>query len=537
MAAVRTYESLYRRVGRCRREHRFLKSLKWTTAAKRSFLIVETSAVVSLVLAAVITTSSPAAVRILHRQVSQPSLVAESSSQASPSSGLNWPAYLFGPTHSSDDSATTAITTANASSLTEVWNYVPTGTKPLGSVIYSSPVVYDGQVYIGSQNGMFYDLNETTGGVVWSQYAGQQPQTTCTGTDTGGQGFTSTATVATDPQTGQPTVYVAAPNGYLYAWNATTGQKIWRSVVNIPSKKVNNYFNWSSPTVANGMIYVGISSNCDSPLVQGGEKVYDQATGKHLATFHTTHPRDIGGSIWSSAAVDPAGSVYVTTGNPNFSGGAPGYSESIVRLNPDTLAPEDYWTLPASQQAFDGDFGASPVIWTADLSDGPTEMVGACNKNGTFYALQASDLAAGPVWQYKIGNYLYGECIAAAVWDQVTGQLFVSGNQTTIDGTGYYGSVREADPATGAFTWQTGLPGEVLGTPTLDGSGVMAVPTVSTKSGEPSAVYLLNASNGDILATVNTNDMPVFSQPVFADGYLIVATVGGGITAYKPTSS
>jgi outer membrane protein assembly factor BamB len=164
-------------------------------------------------------------------------------------------------------------------------------------------------------------------------------------------------------------------------------------------------------------------------------------------------------------------------------------------------------------------------------------MVGACNKNGTYYALNASDLAAGPVWQDPIDEYLggVGICIAAAVWDQASGQLFLSGSNATIDGTTYGGSVQETNPATGAVIWQTGLPAAVMGTPTLDGAGVLAVPTMPRQSGETSAVYLLAASNGQVLGAINTGNTPVFSQPVFAGNYLFVATAGGGITAYEPT--
>lgn len=451
------------------------------------------------------------------------------------SGGLNWSSYLFGTSHSSDNTAATALTTTNASSLNPVWNFTPSGN--VGNVIYSSPTVYDGQVYIGSQNGTFYDLNESTGAVVWSHYTTQQPQKTCTEKDEGGQGFVSTATVAPSPKTGKATVYVAAPDGWLYAWNASNGRLIWRSVVAIPSRKINNYFNWSSPTVANGLIYVGVASSCSNPLVRGAEQVYNQRTGHLVASFDTVPPNDIGGGIWSSALVTSVGSVYVTTGNPSFTGQPPGYSESIIRLNPQTLQVEDYWTIPSNQQVWDGDFGASATLWTADLPTGPTQMVGACNKNGTFYALDASDLAAGPVWQDAItGPFGYGECISAAVWDQATGQLFLSGTATTINGTSYGGSVQETDPATGAAIWQTGLPAGVIGTPTLDGAGVLAVPTMNLWGGESGAVYLLDASNGQILATINTGAESVFSQPVFAGNYLFVATVGGGISAYQPAS-
>jgi outer membrane protein assembly factor BamB len=450
--------------------------------------------------------------------------------------GCNWPSYLFGYGHSSYNSLATAINPTDASSLRLLWQYTPPGNE--GGVVYASPTVYGGQVYVGSQNGVFYDLDEKTGAVVWQHDIGQQPSLTCSEPDTGAQGFVSTAAV--DTWTGTAVVYVAAPDGYLYAWNAATGALVWKSVVAIPSTTVNDYFNWSSPTVYDGKIYVGVASACDAPLVQGGEKVYDETTGNLLATFDTTPPDDIGGSIWSSALVSPDGSVYVTTGNPNFDGGAPGYSESIIRLNADSLDVEDYWTVPSSQQYFDADFGGSAVYWTADVDGTQTPMVGACNKNGYFYALRANDLSAGPLWTNQIGSYFDvasgTNCLSSAVWDQSANQLFLSGNDTTIGGVRYHGSVQEVDPATGAPVWQTGLPGAVVGTPTLDGSGVLAVGTLDY-SGAPEAVYLLNASNGQILATINTNDSGVFAQPVLDDGYLFVDTAGSGILVYQPSSS
>lgn len=448
---------------------------------------------------------------------------------------VNWPAYLFGPAHSSDNAAALAITTANAGSLSQAWAFVPPGN--VGNEIYSSPAVYQGNVYIGSENGSFYDLNESTGSVVWSRFTAQQHNLSCGAYFGAGQGFISTATVAPDPESGKPTVYVAAPDGYLYAWNASNGTRLWRSVVAIPSTKVNNYFNWSSPTVANGLIYVGVASNCDTPLVWGGEKVYDQSSGRLLATFHSNPNGQLGGDIWSSALVTSTGSVFVSTGNVvNYHTSAIGGSESIIRLDPRTLAQKDIFTVPLAQRTPDGDFGSSPTVWTAAVKPGgvPTQMVGACNKNGRFYALRASNLAAGPVWSDRLGTpeASGSPCISSAVWDQATNQLFLSGNSTTIKGISYGGSVQEVNPATGKPIWHTGLPGTVLGTPTLDGSGVLAVATCDF-SGAPNAVYLIDASSGQIISTVSTGNTADFAQPVFADSYLFVATVGNGLLAYQ----
>jgi hypothetical protein len=103
------------------------------------------------------------------------------------------------------------------------------------------------------------------------------------------------------------------------------------------------------------------------------------------------------------------------------------------------------WAVPKSQQVSDSDFGGSVTIWTATINGHATTMAGACNKNGNYYALRASKLAAGPVWRRKIGNSSEkgpGQCDAAAVTDGP--HLYLASNGTTIQGKTYQGSVRKA---------------------------------------------------------------------------------------------
>jgi outer membrane protein assembly factor BamB len=86
--------------------------------------------------------------------------------------------------------------------------------------------------------------------------------------------------------------------------------------------------------------------------------------------------------------------------------------------------------------------------------------------------------------------------------------------------------------ATGKVLWATGLPQQVLGTPALDGAGVLSVGTIGSGTGVTNADYLLDASTGAVLATLNNGNSAQFAQPVFADGYLFAATQTAGLTAY-----
>jgi outer membrane protein assembly factor BamB len=452
--------------------------------------------------------------------VSWPALLAPAA--ATPGPG-DWPAFLHGPAHSSDNSSQTAITPANAGTLTRKWHFVgdqPTMPGQPKPAYNASPTVADGAVFIGSRTGWFYKLNERTGAVLAKAFLGFQPHLTCTA-----GGIVATATVAHDPADGQDTVYVGAPDGYLYALRASDLSQRWRSVIAIPSSTVSDYFQWSSPTVTDGRIYIGVSSHCDNPLVRGGLVAYDQATGKVLAHYFTVPKGVIGGSIWSSAAAS-SNYVYVSTGNGTTGARKLYDTTSIVELRTSTLTKVARFQIPASQRLFDTDFGASPALFGS--------LVGACDKNGLFYALHVPSMKVA--WERRVaaspGNTGDSRCIASSAFDGK--YLYVAATATKIAGHQYAGSVRRLDPATGRVLWRTGLPNGVFGAPTLDGAGVLAVGTY-TRHSKANAVYLLNAKTGRILHTVITGSDD-FAQSVFAGGWLFTAN-GNGVFAWAPSAA
>jgi polyvinyl alcohol dehydrogenase (cytochrome) len=426
----------------------------------------------------------------------------------------DWPAYLGGPEHTSHTSDA-AITPANAPRLVQKWHFdIP---------YFSSPVVADGSVFLGSFAGWFYKINAFTGIRQKKIFLGFQTRRTCPEF-----GFASTGTVALDPSTGMDTVYVAAPDGYLYALDAATLAQVWRTPIAIPSKKVNDYFNWSSPTVSNGKIYVGIASNCGGPQIRGGVAAFDQTTGHRTATFYTVPRGQVGGSVWSTVAVDSSANVFATTGNP--AGSKERFRTiSILKLSP-ALRLLASFSVPLSEATGDGDFGGSPTLFTATIGGKPTAMVGACNKNGIYYALRRSNMAE--VWQIRIGakssSKVEAQCQSAAAFDGSF--LYMTGPATTIGGRQFRGSLERIDPATGAITWQKGLPNGVLTSPSINGAGVIAVGTWDN-SGRPNQTYVFNASNGAMLARLDRGKN--FPQSAFANGWLYTAG-STGLSAWAP---
>src|SRR5262244_3084821 len=449
---------------------------------------------------------------------------------------LDWPQFLHDPQHSSVSQAT-AFTQANAGSVTQVWHWKPPVISGQAAPhLDASPTVVAGVVYIGAESGGFYALNESTSAVRWSRQLDAEPAASCRGL-----GITATAAVLPDPVSATSTVYVSGAR-FLYALNAATGTVTWKTRIGpVDAAQPDGYYNWSSPTVVAGHIYVGLSSNCDVPLIRGGVVELDQHTGKVLHTWYTVPTGSIGGSIWTSILASSTGSdVWVSTGNecdPTVdtcpAGNNIGHSLSIVHLSP-SLGLLQAWQAPGTAGGGrDWDFGSSPVLFG---SLGVPPDLGACNKNGLFYALADNPLGTSPLWTTRLGvpGGARGACLSSAVWNGPAGTLYLSGNGTTIGGTNVGGSIGRVNPSTGAFIWQTGLPCAVMGTPTLDSAGVLAVGTYRCVNPATPGAYLVNAATGAILTQLPVGANKVFAQPVFAQGTLFVATESGGLYNLAP---
>jgi polyvinyl alcohol dehydrogenase (cytochrome) len=451
---------------------------------------------------------------------------------ASEATTANWPGYLFDNGHSSKNAAATAITPANAAHLHKAWTFKPHNQAGQPSARQlGSPVVVNGVVFLASFSGTLYALDETTGAVDWSANIGFTPAGACASAS----GPTSTPLVAPDPSRSNAlTVYVAGGDGILYAFDASDGSLVWKTPVAATNGEPTEFI-YMAPTLVDGALYLGVATNCEPPLAPGRVVELAQSSGAIVNTYRAVAADSGGGAVWVTPASDGT-SLWVTTGNADQTGvQPPGDSFSFVRLAVNDLSKQDIWTVTPSLDGSDYDFGSSPTLFSATIAGTSTQMVGACNKNGTYYALAAQDLAAGPVWARVIGTHRGGgpTCIASAIWDRAKARLILASNATKIGGKSFPGSLRSVDPATGAYRWQLGVaPGPIQGTPTEDGAGVIAAAT-SDQTGKQNQLYLVNATTGKAIKKYALPALE-YAQPVFADGFLFSATVTGGITAYAP---
>ena len=386
-------------------------------------------------------------------------------------------------------------------------------TTSVPSSIASKPTVAAGNVLFGGYaNGIEYSLAEATGAVNWQTNLGTTTAF-CPEPDT--QGIVSSPTVLNG------VAYLGGGDMNWYALDASTGAVRWSFAVGDNSPTGGN-FNYSSPLIYNGFAYVGTASFCDNPLVQGKLMKVDLGTHQIVSTWKAVPDGQVGGTIWTTPVVDPAtNTVFVTTGTRDDP--SQQNAEAFVALDATTLAVKGAWSPTVTDcDICDDDFGASPTLFTDAAG---RQLVGAVNKDGTFYALDRNNINGGAVWQAKIA--VGGACpgcgqgsISTAYFDGR--YVYVAGGGTTIDGQSYKGSVRALDPATGRIVWSVGLPGTVLGGLTGQG-GTVAVPALT-------GLYVLNGADGTILYA-NDLGAQILASPTVADGDLFLGGVDGGFHA------
>ena len=462
---------------------------------------------------------------------------ARSSEQFSPAGDLT--TYGYSNAHENFNAAETNITASTAHNLKQKWAH---GTN---NSISDQPAVttVGGKtlVFWGSWDGFLHATNVRTNAKVWSTYVGQTTDASC---NPPLDGISSSPTVTTI--NGNVEVLIGGGDANLYALNAATGQVLWKTPFPGSSPSI---FIWSSPTVYNGSIYTGSSSFGDCPLTQGQLLQLDATTGKLIHQFDTVPNGCTGGGIWSTPTIDEASSiVYVTTGTESKCRGANVYAPALLKLDASDVSHLlDSWVIPRNQWVGDSDFGTTPTLFQETINGISTNMVGAANKNGIYYALSRANIGAGPVWEVSIA--FKGSCpqcgsgsIASSAWDGHT--LYVAGGNTSINGKNCKGSLRALNPNTirfGSsplttkvpFLWQhCMMSGPVLGSITVAG----ATPTSEVAAvSQGNTVIVVNANTGKTLArlTDHKHGSLLYSPPTISNGILFVGNMDGNLYAYS----
>jgi outer membrane protein assembly factor BamB len=398
--------------------------------------------------------------------------------------------------------------------LAHQWDY------QTGDTIAATPAIMYQTVFVGSWDGYEYALNQSNASLRWRRYLGQTHDN-CPGDTTTG--------VTSKPAFVDGTAYLGGGDSNWYAVNSISGNVLWTVPTGDNGPNAGHY-NWSSPAVLNGYAYVGISSLCDSPLVQGELLRVNLATHQVQNVWKVVPDGQVGGAIWTSPVVDAArNTVYVTTGNKAYdsTGNTQQYAESLVALDATTLAVKSHWRLPLNEPTPDSDWGTSPTFFRDSQG---RDLVSAANKNGILYAFRRDDVGAGPVWFYPIADPAAGtDPGAGGAYSNgyFDGQrLYYAGARTKVGGNTVDGSVRALDPATGHVIWETPLPDRTFGALTAV-NGMLVIPSID-------GLRLLDATTGDVLYG---NEMILYAGAATDSGIVYIGDFRGVMHALKFPSS
>ena len=459
--------------------------------------------------------------------------------------------------HAGGTSASEPITTATVSKLKVKWKLTAAGD------ISATPAVVGGQLYVPDWGGNLNRIDAETGKVVWSKNTGALVMET-SDVDAGMYqpllaSYTAPMARVTPVISGNNVIFGMGAPGFsatMAAVDKDTAELKWKTPLDPHEAALIT----SSPTIDDGVIYVGVSSGeeiatqipgypCCS--FRGSVAALDAATGAlkwqtHMIedsifykADHKTLTGYAGAAVWSGTPTVDRNRhlLYVTTGN-NYAipKGAPNplpkedHAEAIVALDLATgaikwsarMIPKagSVWTVANGAEP-DYDFGGAVNLFQATINGTLTDVVGAGQKSGMYWALDAN--TGDTLWSTQVGpgGHLGGIQWSTAVDSHAVyvGVNDESGTAYTMGGSGpqagkktsvgswaaleLAGASEDAGATNhGKIIWQIANPamtaplkgGSVNGPPAII-NGVMFVGSMDAKG----MMYALDAATGKIL--------------------------------------
>jgi polyvinyl alcohol dehydrogenase (cytochrome) len=401
----------------------------------------------------------------------------------------------------------------------------------LGAPIWGQPLIVGSRVYVATVGDGVYALEASTGQVVWHASAGTpvpSGELPC-GDITPTVGIVGTPVI--DPS-----------NGILYAvadtWNGTqaqhllegfrisNGERVVSTVVDPPGSDPKALLQRTALNLDGGSVVFGFGGNDGDCSDYKGAVVSTPESGGEPKFWQVpiAAPSSSGGAVWATGgpAVDGAGNIYASTGNPDPPSGQEAttydYSDSVVELN--------------TSLSLTGHF--EPSTWKEDsnndrdLSSGAPELLPGglifqAGKNGTGYLLSEAGLAAGEgaVYSHQVcgGQGSFGG-------DSFANGVIYIPCTNGVQALSYNQAARTFTPL-----WQG--PSDAFGPPIFSAGLVWSLATGGF-SGGGTKLYGLEPATGKVRYT-ETLPSPIadhFGSPSAGAGRLFVAT-GSTVSAYQ----
>jgi polyvinyl alcohol dehydrogenase (cytochrome) len=399
----------------------------------------------------------------------------------------------------------------------------------------SQPAVAYGAVYVGSQDGTVYALDEETGCIRWTFRASAEVRTAVI--------VESPAAAGRHP--GAPLVYFGDLLARVYAVDAFSGTLRW-------SYKADDHPNATitgAPSLHEGTLYVPVSSlevtSAADPAYEcctfrGAVLALDALTGASRWKAYTipTPPREVGRTrvgtrilapsgapVWNSPAIDAQrGVLYVGTGE-NYSSPANDTSDALIafRLQDGAMVwhaqktAGDAWNvacmLPDNpncppENGPDVDFGASTIL-LRDARNGDLLLAG--QKSGHVYGVDP-EAKGRIVWGSKVGRGgIQGGVHFGMATDGRTLFVPISDMKDEHDGRVHANPSRAGiyalDPRTGKELWAAPADDVCRGRPFCDpgiSAAVTSIPGAVLAGHMDGRLRAYDAASGKVVWEVDT---------------------------------
>ena len=242
--------------------------------------------------------------------------------------------------------------------------------------ITSSPVVADGNVYIGDEGGTLYAVSQKKGKPLWKFNGGGEIRAT--------------------PFAGARMIYLASCNGFIYGIDISKGTKVW-------AFKADSKMN-SSPAGNENILYTGSDKGIFYALsMEKGELIWSYKTGDQITSLPLIVSNQVYFGSWD-------GSIYClnrTTGEKLWSknlGGkihsSPVFLDGFIYTG---LLNNKLVALDASNGRIKWEFiSEGPIISSPAVA---YKKVFIGSRDNSVYALDA--FKGTKIWQYKTKDTIY----------------------------------------------------------------------------------------------------------------------------------
>jgi outer membrane protein assembly factor BamB len=400
------------------------------------------------------------------------------------------------------ESQNAGLTSANVARLKLRWK------RSLGAGAYASPIAFGGSVIVvtlgeGSTPAVVTDFRASDGTVLWTRALEAGVRATPSIDPGAGELFVSDRHRLPGPST-------------AYAIRLLDGSIAWRQ--SVPG------ITHSSPVVAEGKVFFGISGGDPGSCIDGGIVALDERTGAPLWRWEVNSAANGGGSVWGAIAYDGRHLIF---GTGNTCANPVPTANGAVALNLDgTVA----WSFTAQKDASTDDDTGSGVL----ISGGRALFM---NKNGTLYSV--SEGSGSLAWATPLGAADQNGGFATASTDGSTivegAGSFPTGARAAFDDrmpargapneviAGYTSRLDGLD-TNGAVRWSVAMTNRLTGDAAIEGGMAFA--------GLDKTVAALDLRTGKRLWTYAT-DAYLDAPPIVVPSGVYAADDAGDVYAFS----